>query len=365
MRLLQFVCVLTCAMSLAACTKQPVASPDVVDSESQAELAADKEAVATEEASAEPDFDYGEWLRLPEGLDRRFREPYPTLVKSAIAGDVSAKMNLALLSQQIASTLARADKIDEAYEFVLQSGRALREGLPQGAEFLPQTAIANIYFNEASALARSGKATEAVSALEDAIDNGFTDLEAIDKDAELAPARETEGYAARREAWQSTVQERFMAAARHDLEEGQTFPFTFAGADVHGVEQSLEALQGKVVIVDIWGTWCPPCRAEIPSFVQLQDKYGAQGFQMIGLNYERKESPEANLQAVLDFAKEFSINYPCLLGDDETRQQVPGFRGFPTTLFIDRTGKVRMQAVGLHDLAYLDAVVSVLLAEAE
>ncbi|MEZ6077926.1 MAG: hypothetical protein R3C56_20315 [Pirellulaceae bacterium] len=76
------------------------------------------------EKSEEPEIDYGDWLRLPEGLDRRFREPYPTLVQSTLAGDVSSQMSLALLSQQIASTLARAGKIDEAYAFILQSGRA-------------------------------------------------------------------------------------------------------------------------------------------------------------------------------------------------------------------------------------------------
>jgi len=149
------------------------------------------------------------------------------------------------------------------------------------------------------------------------------------------------------------------------LNAAETFPFTFAGTDIHGVEQSLEALKGKVVIVDFWGTWCPPCRAEIPSFVRLQKTYGEQGFQIIGLNYERKGTDEENLQGVLDFAEEFSINYPCLLSDQEATAQVPNFQGFPTTLFIDRTGKVRLTKVGLHEYAYLEGVVTVLLEENE
>ncbi|MEZ6077924.1 MAG: TlpA disulfide reductase family protein [Pirellulaceae bacterium] len=73
----------------------------------------------------------------------------------------------------------------------------------------------------------------------------------------------------------------------------------------------------------MFGERCPPCRAEIPSFVRLQETYGEQGFQVIGLNYERKETEEENLQGVLDFAEEFSINYPCLLSDQETMAQVP------------------------------------------
>lgn len=376
MRLLQFVGLIACLMSLVACTKQSGSGAGVVDGTVHEDTLSDVDSgeklesdVSSNEASKEqveePEFDYGDWLRLPEGLDRRFREPYPTLVQSAIAGDVSAQMSLALLSQQIASTLARADKLDDAYAFVLQSGRALRAGMPGGAEFLPAAAIANIYFNEAGALARSGQLTEAVSAIDDAVANGFTELSTIDQEPEFASVRESEGFAQHMEAWQQAVKERIMAKVRQDLKKGETFPFTFSGTDIHGTEQSLEALKGKVVIVDFWGTWCPPCRAEIPSFVRLQETYGEQGFQMIGLNYERKDTEEENLKGVLDFAEEFSINYPCLLSDVETREQVPNFQGYPTTLFIDRAGKVRMKVVGLHDYAYLEAVVTLLLAETE
>ncbi len=378
MRLLLSVGLTVYLASMIACTKQPNDGTAITDGAVQeegmpaSELGAESEARAganaTESAEAEePEIDYGDWLRLPEGveLEPRFRDPYPTLVQATIAGDTSSQMSLALLSQQIASALARADKLDEAYAFVLQSGRALRAGMPGGAEFLPPAAIANIYFNEAGALARSGRPKEAVSAIDDAVAGGFTELSVIDKEPEFASVRETEGFAQHMEAWKQAVKERILAKARQDLEKGETFPFTFAGTDIHGTEQSLEALKGKVVIVDFWGTWCPPCRAEIPSFVRLQETYGEQDFQVIGLNYERKDSEEENLQGVIDFAKEFSINYPCLLSDEETMAQVPSFQGFPTTLFIDRTGKVRMKAVGLHDYDYLESVVSVLLAEAK
>ncbi len=368
MRLFHVVCLMICGLSLVACTKQPgdgtdvAAQPDAAASTKGADAAAE-DALAMAKEAAEPEIDYGDWLRPPEGLDRRYREPYPELVRAAQAGDANAQMNLALLSQQIASALARSGNTDTAYEFILQSGRALRAGMPQGADILPEAAIANIYFNEASALARSGQLPAAVSAIDDAVAHGFSQLSAIEDDPELAAVRSTDGYAERLEGWQQTIKERALAAARKDLEAGETFPFKFVGTDINGDQQSLEALAGKVVIVDFWGTWCPPCRAEIPSFVKLQEKYAEQGFQIIGLNYERKESEEENLKAVHEFAKEFGINYPCILSDEETRAQVPGFRGYPTTLFIDRSGKVRMTAVGLHQYAYLEAVVNVLLEE--
>ena len=368
MRLLHIVCLVICSVTLVACTRQPAGETDVATqpdavADSHDAVASTGNAPDSAQPAEEPEIDYGDWLRPPEGLERRYREPYPKLVQAAQAGDVEAQMNLAMLSHQIASSLARSDKIDAAYEFILQSGRALRAGMPQGANILPESAIGNIYFMEASALARSGQLPAAVSAIEDAVAHGFSELSAIEQDPELAAVTSTEGYAERLEGWREAIKERAMAAARKDLAAGETFPFEFAGTDIEGNEQSLEALAGKVVIVDFWGTWCPPCRAEIPSFVELQEKYGEQGFQMIGLNYERKESQEENLKSVLDFAQEFSINYPCILSDEETRAQVPNFRGFPTTLFIDRSGKVRMTVVGLHEYAYLDAVVNVLLAE--
>lgn len=363
MRLSHLICLAICSAALVACTKQPGNGPEVA-TEPDAVAPANGATASAEEAEvAEPEIDYGEWLRPPAGLERRFRDPYPELVQGAQAGDANAKVNLALLSQQIASVLARSGKTDEAYEFILQSGRALRSGMPQGADVLPETAIANIYFNEASGLARSGQLAAAVSAIDDAVAHGFSQLSAIAEDPDLAAVSSTEGYAERFKGWQQTIKERAMATAQKDLEAGETFPFTFEGTDIEGNEQSLEALLGKVVIVDFWGTWCPPCRAEVPSFVELQKKYGDQGFQIIGLNYERKESEEENLKGVVEFAEEFSINYPCILSDEETRAQVPNFRGYPTTLFIDRRGQVRMTAVGLHEYAYLEAVVNILLAE--
>ncbi len=374
MRLFHVVCLVLCGVTLVACTKTSsdgtdvAARPDTAATASGVDVAGENSGVATDTSAAdsqavEPAIDYGDWLPPPEDLDRRYREPYPKLVQAAQAGDAEAHMNLALLSQQIALSLARADNIDAAYEFILQSGRALRAGMPEGASALPEAKIQDIFLMEASALARSGQLPAAASAIDDAVANGFSQLSAIEQDPELAAVTSTEGYAERLEGWQKTIQERAIVAARTDLAAGETYPFEFAGTDIEGNAQSLESLAGKVVIVDFWGTWCPPCRAEIPSFVKLQETYGDQGFQMIGLNYERKESEEENVKAVKDFAEEFSINYPCILSDEETRAQVPGFRGFPTTLFIDRSGKVRMTVVGLHDYAYLEAVVNVLLAE--
>ncbi len=363
MRHFRFYAIMVCLLGLAGCRSESRDSESAAVVDAAVVDAAD-EGSAPIVAASQPEIDYGDWLRLPQGLEPQFSGRYPTLIQSAQAGDASGQMKLAQLSQQIAASLGRAGKVDEAYQFVLQSARAARSGLPQGGDGLPQVAIGNIFFNEACVLSRTGQAAAATSALSDAIEHGFDSIQSVETDEDLAAVRAEPGYAQQLEQWQQQMTERMMEAVKHDLAEGTPYPFTFAGIDLDGTERSLEALKGQVVIVDFWGTWCPPCRAEIPSFVALQEKYGPQGFQMIGLNYERQESEEVNRKVVADFIQEHGVNYPCLLGDEETRAQVPGFRGYPTTLFIDRKGVVRMQAVGLHQLNYLEAVVSVLLNEA-
>jgi thiol-disulfide isomerase/thioredoxin len=136
--------------------------------------------------------------------------------------------------------------------------------------------------------------------------------------------------------------------ARQLLKENKTFPFDFTLPNVDGKKVSLADFRGKVVIVDFWGTWCPPCRQEIPHFVELLKKYEGKGLRVVGLNYERVPK-ERIPQTISAFVKQHKIPYPCLIGDDATREKVEDFRAFPTTLFIDRQGIVRAKLEGLPD----------------
>ena len=140
------------------------------------------------------------------------------------------------------------------------------------------------------------------------------------------------------------------------------FPFDFSLTDVTGQPLRLADYGGQVVVVDFWGTWCPPCRAGVPLFIRLQETYGPQGVQVIGLNYERGDA-QSDAQTVREFIAKTGINYPCAIGTEEIREQVPDFEGFPTTVFIDKRGKARVKTVGFHDYEYLESVVKALLSE--
>lgn len=121
----------------------------------------------------------------------------------------------------------------------------------------------------------------------------------------------------------------------------QVFAATFP--DPQGVAQPLAQWRGKVVVLNFWATWCPPCRKEMPGFVKLQQKYGAQGLVFIGIAIDSRE----NVQA---FLRESPVNYPILIGQDSAVElsAAIGNRqgGLPYSVLIDRQGKLLASHVG-------------------
>ncbi len=275
--------------------------------------------------------------------------------------DSQSVSNMAAISQSIGSMLTEKGD-DASYAFFKQSAAKLREAEKLGAE-IPAEAKGSVFYNETCALARDGETDAAMKSLGEAISFGFNDFDLVRSDTDLKNLQVLDNFKAKLGEWEIAAVERQKKEVAELLANNDAFDFDFKLEDIDGNEQSLEGLKGKVVIVDFWGTWCPPCRAEIPHFIKLQEEYGEAGLQMFGLNYERGNSEEENVQLAVDYVKEHGINYPCAMGTSVVRDQVPDFGGYPTTLFIDRTGKVRLKVVGLHSYNYLEAVVKVLLDE--
>ena len=216
----------------------------------------------------------------------------------------------------------------------------------------------NAMYNDACAQNLQGQADKALAALEEAVASGFSDVGNLDQDNDLASLRDKPEFATIR----ANMAKNAEAGAKEQLAKGQTFAFDFQLTDLDGMPIKLADFKGKVLIVDFWGTWCPPCRAEIPHFVDLKKNHEKDGLEIVGLNYERVEAAKVN-ETIKNFMTANGMNYRCAVGDDATQQQVPNLTGYPTTLFIDRTGKVRLMLVGAQPKATLEAIVSVLLAE--
>lgn len=155
----------------------------------------------------------------------------------------------------------------------------------------------------------------------------------------------------------------FQTAVRTDLAAHSDYPFTFDVRSLEGQRLRQSDFAGRVLIVDFWATWCPPCRQEIPHFVDLQERYGDQGLSIVGLNYERSTTAASAKRTIRKFTDKQPVNYDLALGTEALKDQVPRFRGYPTTLFIDGTGTVRATVTGARPLGYLEAMVQTLLTE--
>ena len=94
---------------------------------------------------------------------------------------------------------------------------------------------------------------------------------------------------------------------------------------------------GKVLVINFWATWCPPCRKEIPVFREMQDKYGPRGFSVIGIALDEGGG---RFKSVRKMIKKAKINYPVALGSSKVIRAFGGVNGIPVTIFVDRQGNI-------------------------
>lgn len=123
-----------------------------------------------------------------------------------------------------------------------------------------------------------------------------------------------------------------------------------------GSTVKLSDYKGKVVLVNFWATWCPPCRAEIPDFIAVRDSLNAKGFEILGISLD-----EGGAKDVAPFAKEYRITYPLALGNQDIVKRYGGIRGIPTSFLIDRQGRIVQKWPGMIDKTTLENAVKAVL----
>jgi cytochrome c biogenesis protein CcmG/thiol:disulfide interchange protein DsbE len=131
---------------------------------------------------------------------------------------------------------------------------------------------------------------------------------------------------------------------------------SFTLLDLNGNKVSLSDYKDKVVILDFWATWCPPCVKEIPHFIDLYKEYKNQGLAILGISVDQQ-----GIGIVKAFNRKYKINYAILMANRQVVNAFGNISGIPTTFVIDPDGKIRRMYVGYRDKAVFEADIKALL----
>ncbi len=120
------------------------------------------------------------------------------------------------------------------------------------------------------------------------------------------------------------------------VQKGSPAP-NFTLSDINGRDVSLSDFRGKVVLLEFWATWCPPCIESVPELIMLQDRYKEKGFTVVALSLDKGTD---NISMVAAFSDKFKINYPILFADEDI---IDTYRiiSIPTSVILDREGVVK------------------------
>jgi cytochrome c biogenesis protein CcmG/thiol:disulfide interchange protein DsbE len=116
----------------------------------------------------------------------------------------------------------------------------------------------------------------------------------------------------------------------------------FSVQDLDGQTRTLASYSGKVLIVNFWATWCPPCRREIPDFIAAYKEHRDEGLEIIGLSVDETSGP-----ALLEWVKKQGINYPIALATPEIVRAFEPGDFIPATIIVDRKGQIRFRQAEL------------------
>ena len=124
---------------------------------------------------------------------------------------------------------------------------------------------------------------------------------------------------------------------------------SFSVKDLNGEIVSSSGLKGKVVIVNFWATWCPPCRAEIPDFVDFYNRNKARGVEIVGLSLDAMTGGQATADQLRPFVQKNGMTYPVVVATEKIVRDFDPGDAIPTTFILDKQSRIRHKQVGAVD----------------
>jgi thiol-disulfide isomerase/thioredoxin len=140
---------------------------------------------------------------------------------------------------------------------------------------------------------------------------------------------------------------------------GKAAPLDFTLKDMNGVDVKLASFKGKPIVMNFWATWCGPCRAEIPSLVELQSQYNTGGTEVVILGV----SVDDPVEKLKPYASQMKMNYPVLVGNgrEDVQDAFGPLWGIPVTVFIGRDGKIAKKHSGIASKEQFEQEIKALL----
>jgi thiol-disulfide isomerase/thioredoxin len=257
------------------------------------------------------------------------------LHREALFGRAALALDQARLSK---TPEDRAALVQKAVDLTRTMRRVYE--LPKPSE---QQLFGRVLYIQAHELVQKGRIDQALDVLKEATETGMDPYSSAEIDESMAPLRSSPRFQKELKARRDTNVAEARKRVKEILDRPVDLAFNFTLPDLEGKPVSLADFKGKVVLVDFWGTWCEPCREAIPRLSELYRLHHHRGLEIVGLAYERQAHNESEARTVVKrFVGETHVPYTCLIGDLPTAQQIPKFQSFPTSLVLDRSGKVRV-----------------------
>ena len=269
--------------------------------------------------------------------------------------------SLGRLSEAVESISKPTANIIRVYEGQIAKRLQSNSSYPKNA----LEALAKPMIAMARGYAEQQEAELAYQAIEAAIKCGYADYRKLGEEAwfqKIADAETAKGWMTKFDAKYATAVELW---SQQVVREFQGANFEFSLSDIEGSTVSKSDYNGKILIVDLWATWCPPCCKGIPDFIKLQQNRKKDGVAVLGISMDAPDTPKDVLDTVRSFVQSTNVNYDIALGDNTISSQLAGTMALPTTIFIDRQGRVRYIAKGYHDFAKVEAITKILVNESQ